>query len=648
MLSDEWPQAKGVLSAAAKLPKGERTRFIADALPGRIDLWDKLLQILDGYDHATRIAPAWTGGTSLDAALAALKSEVPQPNEPLLTPGASYGPYRVIRQLGAGGMGQVFLAQDQRLSRQVAIKSLAGGWLESPTSRPRLMREARAAAALSHPNIATLYDVIEESGLLVMEYVDGRPASAVLQEGPIAVGFALRLAVQIADAVTYAHDHGVVHCDIKPANVHVTRDGTAKVLDFGLARARFDRDDWEELAPGQLLGTPGYMAPERLMHGTLNAAGDLYSLGVTIFELVTRRRPFEENDLPTLLLAVLGGNAPKASSIVSEVPAELDRVLARALVADPAQRYQSARELCRDLRLVLTSTERLSPSATDPRMPAWRRRLLIAAGSLAGAAAAAGLLGFVASRAFETVLRIDPDFTAGPAEYFSLGTQALFPFVVFWAFAAAVLGLLWVALRSPFRAVSKRWSILSSASLHPVGLATTIFLLSSASTVVITWLYFDLFDALIALHAAPIATPVDVSILTPASGQTHFWHTAFSAYLSFILLFAAWHWFPRLERRSEDASTIKLMKWATVAVAVLVVIMAVLPRRLLWDNFEEVVFENRPSLVIATNSEELLLFATDSPEWTRRRIRRDAPDLLRTGITRRLFERQSILKGNSQ
>jgi len=114
-----------------------------------------------------------------------------------------------------------------------------------------------------------------------------------------------------------------------------------------------------------------------------------------------------------------------------------------------------------------------------------------------------------------------------------------------------------------------------------------------------------------------------------------------------MLLFAAWQWFPRLERRSEDASAIKMMKWATVAVAVLVIIMAVLPRRLIWDNFEEVVFEGRPSLVIGANGDELLLFAADSSEWTRRRIRRDAPNLLRTGITRRLFERQSIIKGES-
>jgi serine/threonine protein kinase len=647
MLSDEWPQAKGVLSAAVKLPKGERTRFIASALPGRIDLWDKLLGVLDNYDQATRISPAWTGGTTFNAALAALKSEASPQNEPLLKPGVAYGPYRVLNQIGAGGMGQVFLATDQRLNRRVAIKSLAGRWRDSPTARERLMREARAAAALSHPHIATLYDVIEESGLLVMEYVDGRPASVLLKDGPLALGYAVRLALQIAEAVSYAHDHGIVHCDIKPANVHVTKEATAKVLDFGLARARFDRDDIEELAPGQLLGTPGYMAPERLMHGTLNAAGDVYSLGVTMFELVTGRRPFEEDDLPTMLLAVLSDAAPKASSIVSEVPADLDKVIARALAADPAQRYQSARELCRDLRSVLASIERTTPNTTDLRMPVWQRRLLMASGSLAGAIVAAELLGFVSARAFETALRIDPDFTVGPAAYLSLGTQAMFPFVVNWALAAAVFGLLSVALRSPLRAVSKRWSI-PSASLHPVGLATTILLLGSVATVAITWSYSALFAALFALQAAPVATPVDVSILSPASGQTHFSHGQYSAYLSFILLFAAWRWFPRLERRSEDASTIKLMKWATVAVAVVAIILAVFPRRLIWDNFEEVVFENRPSLVIATNSEELLLFATDSPEWMRRRIRKDAPNLLRTGITRRLFERPSILKGESQ
>ena len=162
MLSAEWPQAKGVLTAAAKLPRGNRTRFIAAALPGRIDLWDKLLAVLDGFDQATRISPAWTGGTTFGAVLSGLKNEVSTTDAgPVLAPGAVCGPYRVLKQLGAGGMGQVFLAKDQRLNRLVAIKSLAGRWLASPTARPRLLREARAAAALSHPNIATVYDVLK-------------------------------------------------------------------------------------------------------------------------------------------------------------------------------------------------------------------------------------------------------------------------------------------------------------------------------------------------------------------------------------------------------------------------------------------------------------------------------------------------------
>ena len=415
MLSEEWPQAKGVLTAAAKLPKGERTRFIAASLPGKIDLWDKLLAVLDDFDQVTRTSPAWTGGTTFGAALSSLKNEVSPADTPLLAPGAVFGPYRVLKQLGAGGMGQVFLAKDQRLNRLVAIKSLAGRWLASPTARPRLLREARAAAALSHPNIATLYDVLEDSGLLIMEYVDGRPASVLLKDGPIAVGYAVRLAFQIAEAVSYAHDHGIIHCDIKPANVHVTVEGTAKVLDFGLARARFDRDEWEDLAPGQLLGTPGYMAPERLMRGTLNAAGDLYSTGVTIFEMVTGRRPFEEDDLSTLLLAVLAGGAPKASSIVADIPADLDRVIDRALVADPVQRYQSARELCRDMRAVLASVE--APSAIaggvssdhggfrkQAGMPAWLRRSLLVTGYVAAMFLGLTLVGGITSRSYDSAV----------------------------------------------------------------------------------------------------------------------------------------------------------------------------------------------------------------------------------------------------
>ena len=238
MSPQEWQRAKPVLSVAAGLAGHQRARLIEAEFPDEPTLRREVLVMLETHDTISRaLGPAQVAALSASS-IDNFTGPLPT-NDETLTIGARYGPYRVIRRLGAGGMGQVFLAEDTRLGRRVALKSLAGRWLASPNARQRLLREARAVAALSHPHIATLYDVLEEGKhlLLVMEYVEGRTAAALVAEGPIPLGQALRLASQIIDAVVYAHDRGIVHCDLKPLNVQVATDGTAKVLDFGLAHA---------------------------------------------------------------------------------------------------------------------------------------------------------------------------------------------------------------------------------------------------------------------------------------------------------------------------------------------------------------------------------------------------------------------------
>ena len=254
--------------------------------------------------------------------------------------GKSYGPYRVVRPLGAGGMGQVFLAEDIRLGRHVALKSLAGKWLASASSRQRLMREARAVGVLAHSNIATLYDVLEDDArlLLVMEYVDGKTVKEMIDASPMPAGQALRVAAQVAAAIGYAHDRGVIHCDLKPANIQVASDGIAKVLDFGLARVKYAETDGVEKSltgTGIMLGTPGYVAPERLLSGVLNASGDIYSIGVVLFEMVTGRRLFDRGQTPEHLFDTVSGRTAKASAIVGALPQGLDDVIERALSVDP-------------------------------------------------------------------------------------------------------------------------------------------------------------------------------------------------------------------------------------------------------------------------------------------------------------------------
>src|SRR5687768_8393915 len=230
---------RSVITQIVGLPRSERLRALEEFFPKDELSQKEILSLLDLYD-ALGAAPDSAAGTA--ASLTPPDEVDPAPAEApsaaLLHVGESCGPYRVLRALGAGGMGQVFLARDIRLGRHVALKSLAGQWLVAPTARRRLMREAEAAAALVHPNIATLYDVLEldDHLLLVMEYVEGRTVQALLEEAPIPLRTALHIAAQMAAAIAYAHDHHVVHCDVKPGNIQVSADGAAKVLDFGLAR----------------------------------------------------------------------------------------------------------------------------------------------------------------------------------------------------------------------------------------------------------------------------------------------------------------------------------------------------------------------------------------------------------------------------
>ena len=581
-----------------------------------------------------------------------MKNEAPPPSdEPLLAPGATYGPYRILKQLGAGGMGQVFLARDQRLNRLVAIKSLAGRWLASPTARPRLMREARAAAALSHPNIATLYDVLEDSGLLVMEYVDGRPASVLLQDGVIPVGYAVRLALQIAEAISYAHDHGIIHCDIKPANVHVTVEGTAKVLDFGLARARFDRDEWEDLAPGQLLGTPGYMAPERLMRGTLNAAGDVYSLGVTIFEMVTGRRPFDDDDLQALLLEVLAGGAPKASSLVSQIPAELDRIIDRALVADPALRYQSARELSRDLRALRASFDgsTLTPATRSGQLPVWVQRALMGAAAAVVVLLGLTLLGFITSTSYAAAFGLSEPFRQESwVSWPTWGLRSLLaPVVLVGGFTSAgivvVTGLyhLLVTTVAPVRRVTHPIAAKVNATVGRIAAAATpstagVLFIAQCMFLVLTYWWFS--GLLSSIDSLIVQSEGDLTPLNPVNKPEH---QLFRQVISLQLFAFAAAWVTLIKTRAqrhEHGGAISLA--GGVAVTVLTLILLVYPYRILVHNeHERVSYHAQTCYLIGERGDEALLFCPSEVPPRNWVVNRDDPALKRGGPTESMFSR---------
>jgi serine/threonine protein kinase/tetratricopeptide (TPR) repeat protein len=267
--------------------------------------------------------------------------------------GASIGPYRVLRELGHGGMGTVLLAEDTRLGRHVALKTVSGPQAGTAGGHRQLLDEARAAAALTHPAIAAVHDVIEVDGeiAIVFEFVDGETLAARLAKGPLPEAQAVAIAVQLADALAVAHAQGVLHRDLKPANVMLAPGGVVKILDFGIARLQRPGTDGGG-TPQEFLGTPGYVAPEQWVGRPADERADLYALGVVLFEMVSGKRPFAEREPFSLARASLDRIARRLSSLVPEVSPGLDRLVSRLLAADPALRPPRARAVADELRLL--------------------------------------------------------------------------------------------------------------------------------------------------------------------------------------------------------------------------------------------------------------------------------------------------------
>ena len=297
------------------------------------------------------------------------------------------GPYQIVRQLGAGGMGVVWLAEDTRLNRKVALKTVKSAEADTTEGRQRLMREARAAAALNHPNIATVHDVLDVGGkvIVVFEYVEGESLAARLHRGPLPINETVEVAWQLADALAAAHAQGVIHRDLKPANVVLGPDGRAKVLDFGIARLVPAGADMSASVPGTigvgLVGTPGYAAPEQYLSRNVDGRADLYALGVMIFEMVVGRRPFSGHDPVALATSVLRDAAPKLSATDARVPPRLESLVARLLDRDPQKRPQSG-----DAVLVELSPLRDTESSPLARRTVVLRRRVPTSAMVAGVA----------------------------------------------------------------------------------------------------------------------------------------------------------------------------------------------------------------------------------------------------------------------
>src|SRR5579863_86417 len=275
------------------------------------------------------------------------------------SPGTRFGSYEILQRLGAGGMGEVYRARDTRLDREVAIKTLSLDRSSQPEALSRFEQEARSACALNHPNIVTIYELGHVNGTryIAMELVDGETVRTLLASGPIAFRKSVAIAAQIADGLAKAHELGLIHRDLKPENLMVSRDGTAKVLDFGLAKlCKPDRGNSDSSTTitehGTVLGTVGYMSPEQATGEELDFRSDQFSFGSVLYEMATGTPAFKKKTHAETMAAILRDEPERLGAKTLQAPAPFVWIVERCLSKDPKQRYASTRDLARDLAAV--------------------------------------------------------------------------------------------------------------------------------------------------------------------------------------------------------------------------------------------------------------------------------------------------------
>jgi serine/threonine protein kinase len=360
MTPERWQMVRGILQSAMELHPDERGVFLdrecASDPSLRKDV-DEYLSIEGKLDTDFLESPA--------VQHVELPATASSSGDSILAKGTRLGPYEVQALLGSGGMGEVYRARDTRLNRTVAIKLIPQALASDPARRQRFEREARAVAALQHPNICTLHDVGHQDGThyLVMEYLEGETLAARLRKGRLTLDLTLRYGIEIADALDTAHRRGIVHRDLKPGNIFITAHGEAKVLDFGLAKLDEPKpvaDTSAETAsseklittPGLAMGTAPYMSPEQARGEDLDARSDIFSLGAVLYEMATGKMAFSGKTTAMVHKAILDETPTPPSKVVPSLPDQLDHIVGKALEKDRDLRHQSAADLRADLNRI--------------------------------------------------------------------------------------------------------------------------------------------------------------------------------------------------------------------------------------------------------------------------------------------------------
>lgn len=354
-----WRRIESILDLALDLSPMERSSLLDESCAGDPDLRAEVEAVLAADAQAGDFLATPAGDYAPD-----LLADSEDEGEPDLS-GYQMGPYRLLREIGGGGMGTVYEAEDTRLGRRVAIKLLPPEYSRDRRAKERFLREARSAAAVDHPNLCTIHDVGESGGRLyiVLSFYEGETLRERIRRGPLSLAEARDVAMQVARGLARAHEAGIVHRDIKPANVILTRRGEAKILDFGIARLAGDEASLTRT--GASWGTPAYMSPEQARGEPVDERTDVWSLGVMLYEMLAGRRPFGGEGMEAVVTAILTRKPEPLERARPDVPPELAHVVERALTKDPEERYGSAAELLGDLA-----------EGREPERQRWKRKAL--------------------------------------------------------------------------------------------------------------------------------------------------------------------------------------------------------------------------------------------------------------------------------
>ncbi len=353
--SDNFGLSERYFHEARRLPEGERGAYLAEVCGGSDDLRhevEALLAMAGSLPSVEDVGSSPLEG-AVDAGIGLLLCE-----ESMV--GREVGDYRIVELIGRGGIGEVYLAEDQSLNRRVAIKFLRSAFTCNEARVEQLRREAQAASSLNHPNIVTIHQIgnFEGRAYIVMERIDGQTLRQRMEAGRLSFAESIAIAEQVVAAIRVAHRNGIVHCDLKPENLMITPDGLVKVLDFGLAKLVSESalgvmvPGIPDLRASGLMGTPEYMSPEQVTRQRLDGRTDIFSLGVILYEMVAGHRPFSGESSDEVMRNIARFDPPPLTALADGCPEALQRVIGRCLAKRTEDRYQTAGALLDDLRMV--------------------------------------------------------------------------------------------------------------------------------------------------------------------------------------------------------------------------------------------------------------------------------------------------------